>query len=249
MLKIQEYIFMIIRLIKSIISRSSSKRYIAFLRSQGIKIEGGVIFRNPRNTRIDTTRPSLVSIGSNVDINTNFQILTHDYTTKVFKNLYGDFVNSSGKVSIGSNIYIGTNVTILKGVSIGDNCIIGAGSIVTKSIPANSVATGVPCKVICSIEEYYENRKAKMLQEAVEYAKSIEERFNRKPTINDFWEEFPLFIDSENIDEFPIDIIRRQLGTSYDIWIRNHKKQFNGLADFLNYIDKDETFNSCNNNE
>ena len=229
---------MIYNLLKSIFYRSSNQRYINFLRTQGIKIGEGVIFRNPRNTRIDTTRPSLVSIGSNVDINTNFQILTHDYTTMVFKIKYGDFINSSGKVSIGSNIYFGTNVTVLKGVTIGDNCIIGAGSIVTKSIPANSVASGVPCKVICSIDDYYNNRKTKMIEEAVEYAKSIEERFNRKPTINDFWEEFPLFIDSENIDEFPIEIIRRQLGSSYDIWIRNHKKHFNGLSDFLNFVDK-----------
>lgn len=42
----------------------------------------------------------------------------------------------------------------MKRVTIGDNCIIGAGSVVTKSIPANSVACGVPAKVICSIEDY-----------------------------------------------------------------------------------------------
>ena len=139
---------MLLGLLKSIYSKSSSERYVKYLRSVGIKIGEGVIFRSPRNTRIDTTRPSLVSIGSNVDINTYFQILTHDYATKVFTNMYGDFVNSSGKVVIGNNIYFGTNVTVLKGVTIGDNCVIGAGSIVTKSIPANSVATGVPCRVI-----------------------------------------------------------------------------------------------------
>lgn len=55
-------------------------------------------------------------------------------------NKYGDFVNSSGKVVIGNNIYFGTNITVLKGVTIADNCVIGAGSIVTKSIPANSVS-------------------------------------------------------------------------------------------------------------
>jgi serine acetyltransferase len=41
------------------------------------------------------------------------------------------------------------------GVTIGDNCIIGAGSIVTKNIPSNSVAAGMPARVICSIDEYY----------------------------------------------------------------------------------------------
>ena len=44
---------------------------------------------------------------------------------------------------------------MLKGVTIGDNCIIGYGSTVMKDIPANSVAVGTPTKVICTIEEYF----------------------------------------------------------------------------------------------
>lgn len=51
------------------------------------------------------------------------------------------------------------NCTVLKGVTIGDNCIIGIGSIVTKDIPANSVAIGNPAKVVCSLDEYFEKRK------------------------------------------------------------------------------------------
>lgn len=51
------------------------------------------------------------------------------------------------------------NCTVLKGVTIGDNCIIGIGSIVTKDIPANSVAIGNPAKVVCSLDEYFEKEK------------------------------------------------------------------------------------------
>ena len=51
-------------------------------------------------------------------------------------------------ITIGDNVWIGANCTILGGVKIGDNAVIGAGSLVTKSIPANSLAYGVPCKVI-----------------------------------------------------------------------------------------------------
>lgn len=55
---------------------------------------------------------------------------------------------TSSPVTIGKNVWIGEKVCILKGVKIGDNCVIGAGSVVTKSIPANCVAVGNPAKVI-----------------------------------------------------------------------------------------------------
>ena len=56
-------------------------------------------------------------------------------------------------VTIGNGCWICANVTILSGVSIGDNCVIGAGSVVTRDIPANSFAAGVPCKVVRPITE------------------------------------------------------------------------------------------------
>ena len=51
-------------------------------------------------------------------------------------------------VTIGDNVWLGGNVTILPGVTIGDNCTIGAGSVVTHDIPANSIAAGNPARVI-----------------------------------------------------------------------------------------------------
>ncbi len=51
-------------------------------------------------------------------------------------------------VKIGNNVWLGSEVTILKGVTIGDNAVIGAKSLVTKNIPANCIAAGVPAKVI-----------------------------------------------------------------------------------------------------
>jgi Acetyltransferase (isoleucine patch superfamily) len=50
-------------------------------------------------------------------------------------------------------VWLGGNVCVLPGVTIGDNCVIGAGSVVNKDIPANSVAVGNPCKVIKQIHE------------------------------------------------------------------------------------------------
>ena len=51
-------------------------------------------------------------------------------------------------IKVGDNVWFGAAVTVLPGVTIGDNCVIGAGSVVTKDIPAHSLAVGNPCKVI-----------------------------------------------------------------------------------------------------
>ena len=56
-------------------------------------------------------------------------------------------------ITIGNNVWIGAGATILAGVTIGDNSVIGAGSVVSKSIPSNVIAVGVPCKVMREITE------------------------------------------------------------------------------------------------
>lgn len=56
-------------------------------------------------------------------------------------------------VNIGNGVWIGGGTVVLPGVTIGENTVIGAGSVVTKSIPANCVAVGNPCRVIRRIEE------------------------------------------------------------------------------------------------
>lgn len=56
-------------------------------------------------------------------------------------------------ITVGNNVWIGAGATVLAGVEIGDNTVIGAGSVVTKSIPANVVAVGVPCRVLREITE------------------------------------------------------------------------------------------------
>ena len=56
-------------------------------------------------------------------------------------------------ITVGNNVWFGANVTVLPGVTIGDNCVIGAGSVVTHDIPANVVAFGNPCRVQRSLEQ------------------------------------------------------------------------------------------------
>ena len=66
-------------------------------------------------------------------------------------------------VRIGNNVWIGSNAVILPGITIGDNSVIGAGSVVTHDIPENVIAVGNPCNVLRKIDErdkeyYYKNR-------------------------------------------------------------------------------------------
>lgn len=66
-------------------------------------------------------------------------------------------------IVVGDNVYFGNNVIVLPGVTIGNNVIIGAGAIVTKNIPNNSVAVGVPAKIIKTADVYLRKVKENSL--------------------------------------------------------------------------------------
>lgn len=68
-------------------------------------------------------------------------------------NLRNKGLESCKPIKVGNNVWFGGNVTVLPGVTIGDNVTIGAGSVVTKDIPSNTVAFGNPCKVKRQINE------------------------------------------------------------------------------------------------
>ena len=78
----------------------------------------------------------------------------------LFQKYHIDFIvglHGMSNVTIGKNVWIGGNCTILPGVTIGDNAVIGAGSVVTKSIPDNVVVGGNPAKILCSLATYLEH--------------------------------------------------------------------------------------------
>ena len=63
------------------------------------------------------------------------------------------FIEKAKPIKVGNNVWFGGNVVVLPGVTIGDNAVIGAGSVVVKDIPANHLAVGNPCKPIREIEQ------------------------------------------------------------------------------------------------
>lgn len=132
---------------------TSSEGKLKKLRDQGLVIGEGCEILNGFNFG---SEPYLVEIGDKVRITAGVRITTHDGGMWVLRNLYPEFEKADrfGRVRIGDNCHIGTGALIMPGVTIGENCVIGAGAIVTRDIPPNSVAVGVPARVIETIEEY-----------------------------------------------------------------------------------------------
>ena len=137
-------------------------------------------------------------------------------------------------------MWFGENVTVCKGVTIGDNCIIGIGSIVTKSIPSNSIAAGVPCRVICSYEDYYQKRKDLYITESLEFAREII-KTGREPSVQDFYDNYPCFVDGSNYKNYnyPYRNIFKS-DEDFACWLKNHQKVFNDFEDFIKYAKENE---------
>jgi acetyltransferase-like isoleucine patch superfamily enzyme len=126
-----------------LLEKSSDKRKIKFLRGQGMKIGE----KCHLNTMSFSSEPYLIEIGNHVAIAAGTDFITHDGAIWCFREELenGDIF---GKIKIGNNVFIGNNCTILPGTSVGDNCIIGAGSTVRGQFPDNSVIIGNPAKVM-----------------------------------------------------------------------------------------------------
>jgi maltose O-acetyltransferase len=120
---------------------------------------GNNVIININCTFVDCNR---IEIGNNVLIASNVQIYTATHSVDVNERLVADWSNNSEipyfrtyamPVKIEDNVWIGGGAIILPGVTIGKNSVIGAGSIVNKTIPENCVAVGNPCRVIREINK------------------------------------------------------------------------------------------------
>ena len=149
-------------LIKEILGKTGDRVHIMppFHCDYGRNIEVGEdFFANYNLVILDVGK---VKIGKNAQIAPNVAIYTAGHP------IHPDSRNSGYEygipVTIGDNVWLGGNVCIMPGVTIGDNAVIGAGSVVTKDIPSNVIAAGNPCRVIRPITEadrdyYYKDRK------------------------------------------------------------------------------------------
>ncbi|EMD1177345.1 sugar O-acetyltransferase [Vibrio harveyi] len=120
---------------------------------------GDNVYANFNLTLVDDTH---IYIGDHVMIGPNVTIATAGHP--IDPELRRDIAQFNIPVHIGNNVWIGANSVVLPGVTIGENSVIGAGSVVTKDIPANVVAVGNPCRVLREMGEhdkefYFRDRK------------------------------------------------------------------------------------------
>lgn len=109
------------------------------------------------------SEPYLITIGDHVTITGEVRFVTHDGGVWVFRDeLPG--IDVVAPITVGNNVFIGLRTVVMPGVTIGNNVVIAAGSVVTRDIPANVVAAGVPARVIRKLEEYRESALARSVE-------------------------------------------------------------------------------------
>lgn len=128
---------------------------IAALVKRGLKV--GRNFSMQSSCIIDEEYCWLISIGDDVTLAKKVYIIAHDSSTKLELGY-----RKIGLVKIGDKTFIGAGCTVLANVKIGANVIIGAGSLVSKDIPDNSIAVGIPAKVIGNTDDYLASNRALM---------------------------------------------------------------------------------------
>lgn len=138
----------------------------------GAKVGEGTFFYDIKSHPVDETSLAYIEIGRNCRITRGAFILAHDYSYAVLRPVYHNMVCKAGVTKIGDNVFLGINSLVLMGATIGDNVVVGAGSVVSGNIPPNVVIGGNPAKIICSLEDYYK----KNLEKIEDYARIVCER-------------------------------------------------------------------------
>lgn len=174
------FLYRIILKTHSIWRNIYQKSYIEICKSRGLKVGKNVIF-------IDTpdfgSEPYLIQIGDRTKITAGCRFINHDGAMYVIRSMekYADARNF-GRIKIGKNCFVGNNCTFLPGSQMGNNCILGAGSVLNSSMPDNSVYAGVPAKFICTIEEYGD----KALANNILYPRELEKN---RPLLDEYIKE------------------------------------------------------------
>ena len=150
---------MIGRLVRRVANELSVRRDpVAYARSLGVRVGDDCRFIA---TTINTwgSEPYLITIGARVLITAKVSFITHDGAVWPFRRQYPD-IDRIAPIKVGDDVFIGLNATILPGVTIGDESVIGAGAVVNKDVPPRTIVAGVPARPVGTIDAYFEKHRS-----------------------------------------------------------------------------------------
>lgn len=197
--------------------KADSDSYIKYLKEKGYKIGDDCKIYVPSKTSID--EPCyMLDIGNRVRITEGVTILCHDasvYTLDYAGRQYKSAPRVFKKTTIGNNVFIGRYAIVLMGSHIGDNVIIGAGSVVHGVIESDSVYAGNPARKICTLKEFNEKCAVGYVASAKEYAQELTNHLERCPKIEEMYlgykhlfedgNQYPTFHSVEELIEYEED--------------------------------------------
>jgi maltose O-acetyltransferase len=141
--------------LKGWIEQKRLERRWARLRDQGMHIGDDVWL--PASTWIDTAHCHLISVGDHTGFGEDCMLLAHDAQMD-------EYLDAAriGRVVIRESCHIGARCVVLPGVELGPRTIVGANSVISRSLPGDSVCAGNPAKVLCSLDEYLERHRQRL---------------------------------------------------------------------------------------
>ncbi len=181
----------VLSVIRRVLSAKLKKKYLYFvvcrgdkiryLRQTGVRIGEGCDILN----RVESYEgePWLIEIGNRVTVTANVGFITHDGSSRLFRDrLPGSspYGNRFGTIVIRDNCFIGIDSLIMPGVTIGPNSIVGVRSLVNKDVPPGTVVAGIPARVICTLDEYVERYKQKMVPIDAKDREALRKELTRK---------------------------------------------------------------------
>jgi maltose O-acetyltransferase len=141
--------------LKGRVDRARLERRWLSLRAQGMHIGEDVWL--PASTWIDVAHCHLISIGDHTGFGEECMILAHDAQMDEYLD-----ATRVGRVRVHESCHVGARCVLLPGVEIGPRTIVGASSVISRSLPPDSVCAGNPAKVVCSLEEYLERHRERL---------------------------------------------------------------------------------------
>jgi carbonic anhydrase/acetyltransferase-like protein (isoleucine patch superfamily) len=135
---------------------------VTYAKKLGVQMKGSVTIYGTSYFMF-SAEPYLVTLGDNVFISIDASFVCHDGSTLPFRKDIPD-LELAGEIIVGNNVFIGTKALILPGITIGNNCVVGANSVVTKNVPDNCVVAGNPARRIKSIEDFLNKAQEKSLK-------------------------------------------------------------------------------------